>query len=161
VRPAAADLRLDTGDTLVGTVLGTPAYMAPEQLAGERAGPAADIYALGCILYEVVAGAPLHTQRGEAVTQPPARPSAHRADAPPALDAIGERATTVEPDARLGSARALGDAVQAYLDGDRDVAARVDLARHHIAEARAALAAGDDEAHRATAMRAAGRALAL
>jgi eukaryotic-like serine/threonine-protein kinase len=163
VQPAAADLRLDTGDTLVGTVLGTPAYMAPEQLAGERAGPAADIYALGCILYEIVAGAPLHTQRsvGEALLQPPARPSAQRPDAPPELDAICERATTVDLAARLGSARALGDAVQAYLDGDRDVAARVDLALRHIAAARAALAAGDDEAHRATAMRAAGRALAL
>ena len=163
VRPAAADLRLDTGDTLVGTVLGTPAYMAPEQLAGERAGPAADIYALGCILYEIVAGVPLHTQRsvGEALIQPPARLSAQRPDAPPELDAICERATTVAPDARLDSARALGDAVQAYLDGDRDVAARVELARRHIAEARAALAAGDDEARRATAMRAAGRALAL
>jgi eukaryotic-like serine/threonine-protein kinase len=162
-RPAAADLRLDTGDTLVGTVLGTPAYMAPEQLAGERAGPAADIYALGCILYEIVAGVPLHAQRGagEALTQPPARPSAHRPDAPPELDAICERATTGAPAARLGSARALGDAVQAYLDGDRDVAARVDLARRHIAEARAALAAGDDEGRRAAAMRAAGRALAL
>src|SRR5215468_10442868 len=161
--PAAADLRLDTGDTLVGTVLGTPGYMAPEQLAGERAGPAADIYALGCILYEIVAGVPLHTQRnvGEALTQRPARPSTQRPDAPPELDAICERATTVDLDARLGSARALGDAVQAYLDGDRDVAARVDLARRHIAEARAALAAGDDEARRATAMRAAGRALAL
>ena len=163
LRPAAADLRLDTGDTLVGTILGTPAYMAPEQLAGERAGPAADIYALGCILYEIVAGVPLHTQRsvGEALTAPPARPSAQRPDAPPELDAACERATTVDPAARFGSARALGDAVQAYLDGDRDVAARVDLARRHIAEARAALAAGEDEAHRRTAMRAAGRALAL
>jgi serine/threonine-protein kinase len=163
VQPAAADLRLDTGDTLVGTVLGTPAYMAPEQLAGERAGPAADLYALGCILFEIVAGSPLHTQRsvGEALTQPPARPSARRPDAPPELDAICERATAIDPEARLGSARALGDAVQAYLDGDRDVAARVDLARRHIAEARAALAAGEDEAHRASAMRAAGRALAL
>jgi hypothetical protein len=163
VQPAAADLRLDTGDTLVGTVLGTPAYMAPEQLAGERAGPAADIYALGCMLYEIVAGVPLHTQRsvGQALTQAPARPSTQRPDAPPELDAVCERATTIDPAARLGSARALGDAVQAYLDGDRDVAARADLARRHIAEARAALATGDDEAHRATAMRAAGRALAL
>jgi len=162
-RPAAADLRLDTGDTLVGTVLGTPAYMAPEQLAGDRAGPAADVYALGCMLYEIVAGVPLHTQRsvGEAVIQPAARPSARRPDAPPELDAICERATTADPAARLASARALGDAVQAYLDGDRDIAARVELARRHIAEARAALAAGEDEAQRATAMRAAGRALAL
>ena len=61
-RPFAADLTLETGDTLIGTVLGTPAYMAPEQLAGDRAGPAADIYALGCILYEITAGVALHAQ---------------------------------------------------------------------------------------------------
>jgi serine/threonine protein kinase len=163
-RPFAADLRLDTGDTLVGTVLGTPAYMAPEQLAGDRAGPAADIYALGCILYEITAGVPLHAQArsvGEALLQPAARPSQLRPDAPPELDAICERATHVDPAARFGSARALGDAVQAFLDGDRDVAARVALAKQHIAEARAALADSETEQQRRTAMRAAGRALAL
>jgi serine/threonine-protein kinase len=163
-RPFAADLKLDTGDTLVGTVLGTPAYMAPEQLAGDRAGPAADIYALGCILYEIAAGVALHAQGrsiGAALTQPAALPSQHRPDAPPELDAICERATYIDPAARYGSARALGDAVQAFLDGDRDIAARVALARVHIAEARAALAGGEDESHRRDAMRAAGRALAL
>jgi eukaryotic-like serine/threonine-protein kinase len=162
-RPLAAGLKLDTGDTLVGTVLGTPAYMAPEQLAGDRAGPAADIYALGCILFEIVAGVALHAHgrnAGEA-PQPVARPSKHRPDAPPELDAICERATHVDPEARFGSARALGDAVQAFLDGDRDVAARVALARQHIALARAALAGGETERERRTAMRAAGRALAL
>ena len=162
--PLAADLKLDTGDTLVGTVLGTPGYMAPEQLVGDRVGPAADIYALGCILYEIVAGVALHAH-GRSVAaplaQPVARPSAQRPDAPPELDAICERATRVDPEERFGSARALGSAVQAFLDGDRDVAARVALARQHIAEARAALADGDDEDHRRTAMRAAGRALAL
>ncbi len=39
-----------------GTVLGTPAYMAPEQLRGEEVGPAADIYALGLVLFEMVTG---------------------------------------------------------------------------------------------------------
>jgi serine/threonine-protein kinase len=163
-RPFATGLQLDTGDTLVGTVLGTPAYMAPEQLAGDRAGPAADIYALGCILYEIIAGVGLHAQArtvGDAQRHPVARPSGHRADAPPELDAICERATHVDPEARFGSARALGDAVQAFLDGDRDVAARVALARLHIAEARAALAGVESEHQRRTAMRAAGRALAL
>jgi len=162
--PLAADLKLDTGDTLVGTVLGTPGYMAPEQLVGDRVGPAADIYALGCILYEIVAGVALHA-KGRSVAaplaQPVARPSAQRPDAPPELDAICERATRVDPEERFGSARALGSAVQAFLDGDRDVAARVALARQHIAEARAALADGEDEDHRRAAMRAAGRALAL
>jgi serine/threonine-protein kinase len=162
-RPFAADLKLETGDTLVGTVLGTPAYMAPEQLAGDRAGPAADIYTLGCILYEITAGVALHGNARNLGDGPPpiARPSRRRPDAPPELDAICERATHVDPDARFGSARALADAVQAFLDGDRDIAARVALAKLHIAEARAALAGGEREPERRAAMRAAGRALAL
>jgi len=163
-RSFASGLTLETGDTLIGTVLGTPAYMAPEQLAGDRAGPAADIYALGCILYEITAGVALHAQGrrlGEARPQAVARPSQHRPDAPPELDAICERATHADPEARFGSARALGDAVQAFLDGDRDIAARVALAKLHIAEARAALGDGESEPARRAAMRAAGRALAL
>ena len=158
------DLKLDTGDTQVGTVLGTPMYMAPEQLAGGRAGPAADIYALGCILFEILAGEPLH-ERARSAAAPrddlDARPSARRADVPPELDAICARAAAAEPAARFASARALGDAVQAFLDGDRDVAVRRELARHHLDEARAALARGDAEADRREAMAAAGRALAL
>ncbi len=161
---ASPDLRLATGETRAGTVLGTPAYMAPEQLGGERAGRAADLYALGCILYEIVAGSPLHaTKRTVATALAPvdARPSRVRADAPPELDQVCAKATLVDPQERLASARALGAAVQAYLDGDRDVAVRQQLARDHLVEARAALAEGDHEHCRRAAMRAAGRALAL
>jgi hypothetical protein len=145
-------------------VLGTPAYMAPEQLAGDRAGPAADIYALGCILFEIAADEPLHPRTravGQAMTNIDARPSVRRADSPPELDAICATATALDKDARFGHARTLGDAVQAFLDGDRDVAVRKELALSHIADARAAIARGDDEDNRRAAMRAAGRALAL
>src|SRR5262249_40048940 len=113
---------------------------------------------------EITAGVALHAQGrklGEAPAQPVAQPSRHRPDAPPELDAICERATHADPDARFGSARALGDAVQAFLDRHRDIAARVALAKQHIAEARAALAGGESEAARRAAMRAAGHALAL
>jgi serine/threonine-protein kinase len=163
-RTSAHDLALDSGDTRVGTLLGTPPYMAPEQLAGERAGPAADTYALGCILHEIAAGEPLHAGTrpvAEAFRPVDARPSQKRPDSPPELDAICARATAIAPADRYPSARALGDAVQAFLDGDRDVTARRDLVRRHLAEAREALARGDAEAHRRDAMRAAGRALAL
>lgn len=44
--------------TAPGTVVGTPIYMAPEQLEGTQAGPPADLYALGVMLYHMLAGAP-------------------------------------------------------------------------------------------------------
>ena len=43
--------------TQVGSVLGTAAYLAPEQAAGEQAGPAADLYALGVVTYQLLRGA--------------------------------------------------------------------------------------------------------
>jgi non-specific serine/threonine protein kinase len=47
-----------TGLSGAGTLLGTPAYMSPERVRGEPAGPAADLWAFGCLLYECLAGAP-------------------------------------------------------------------------------------------------------
>jgi len=53
--------RMISGETLAsltasGVMVGTPAYMAPEQIEGSDVGPAADIYALGCVMYEMVTG---------------------------------------------------------------------------------------------------------
>ncbi|MEO7555076.1 MAG: serine/threonine-protein kinase [Acidimicrobiales bacterium] len=45
-----------TGITVAGTVIGTPTYLAPEQVRGERVGPPADVYALGLVLLEAVTG---------------------------------------------------------------------------------------------------------
>ncbi|MEA2394630.1 MAG: eukaryotic-like serine/threonine-protein kinase, partial [Solirubrobacteraceae bacterium] len=46
----------ESGITQVGSVLGTAAYLAPEQAAGERAGPPADLYALGVVTYQLLSG---------------------------------------------------------------------------------------------------------
>jgi hypothetical protein len=152
--------------TLPGTVVGTPGYMSPEQV---RSDPdidgRADVYALGCLLFEILAGSMLHPTgkpgMASATAGIDARPSARTPDRviAPELDELCVQATMIEPDKRIQRARELGDRVQRYLDGDRDVAARQKLAAEHLARANAAFAAGDD--HLSTAMREAASALAL
>jgi eukaryotic-like serine/threonine-protein kinase len=150
--------------TGAGAILGTPGYMSPEQMEGEAIDSRADVYALGCILFEILAGEPLW--RAPVLLTPQttdARPSqrAPDRDVPPELDALCVEATANDRDQRLPSARVLAERIERYLDGDRDVAARKQVAAEHLAAARTAVSAGDGEAERATAMREAGRALAL
>jgi eukaryotic-like serine/threonine-protein kinase len=167
--PVVADIAPgDTtpGATAVGAILGTPGYIAPELLRGERVDGRADVYALGCILFELLSGESL-LPRGraalvEALGDVDARPS-HRSggrDVPPELDALCVATTASAPDARP-TARALAERIESYLDGDRDLALRKAVAARHSVVAREALAAGDSEAGRATAMREAGRAIAI
>ena len=146
-------------------VLGTPGYMAPEQVCSEQLDGRADVYALGCVLFEILAGRRLHPSglagMTSAVAGVTASPSAYRGDLAPELDELCRRATAVDRAERIGSARALGEAVQRYLDGDRDLAKRRELARHHLALARRASDLAIGEGSASVAMREAGRALAL
>jgi eukaryotic-like serine/threonine-protein kinase len=162
---AATAIESLDGDTQVGMVLGTPGYMSPEQAHGQPVEPAADIYALGAILFEILAGAPLHP-RGEAALVTtiaggpvsPARRCPERTIAPE-LDAVCVLALSDRAEDRP-RARELADQVQRYLDGDRDVGQRRALAAGQLELARAAVASGEP-ARRGEAMAAAGRALAL
>jgi serine/threonine-protein kinase len=151
--------------TKAGTAIGTPGYMSPEQVRGGDIDGRADIYTLGCLLYEILAGEPLHP-RGfhgleSAVKGLDARPSQRGHGVPPELDALCVAATHMERDQRIATARELGESVQRYLDGDRDIALRRQLARDHLARARAAFATDDGETQRPLAMREAAAALAL
>jgi len=109
--------------TVEGGILGTPQSMAPEQLRGEEVDTRCDVFALGTILYELVAGVPPHDLAGKpapvavrmlAETDPPP-PSARRAGVAPELDWICARAMARERDERYASAAALGDDVGRFL----------------------------------------------
>ena len=164
--------RISTGDiatlddgTKTGALLGTPGYMSPEQLRGQRATTAADIYSLGAILFEILAGESLH-RKGEAgigttLSDPQVAPRTRRPDRDiaPELDQLCFEALAEDPTERP-TARQLADRMQAYLDGDRDLARRRELALEQIAAAKAALATKTPDA-RAIAMRHAGYALSL
>ncbi len=163
--PTQTDIdTLDEG-TQTGAMLGTPGYMAPEQIKGLPATQTADVYALGAILFEILAGESLHPRGGAAISStlssPQDAPARRRADrpVPPELDATCFAALAEEPEERP-TARQLADRVQAYLDGDRDVERRRKLAAEQLSLAHAAIESGSDDA-RATAIRRAGRALAL
>jgi hypothetical protein len=108
--------------TKTGTLVGSIPYMAPEQLQGKKAGPAADIFALGAILHELVTGSPPH--QGDSVYEVHARIE-HRqrapvnvlVGAPDALEAVIARALALEPGARQGSAGELARELDALAPG--------------------------------------------
>jgi serine/threonine protein kinase len=152
------------GATQAGALLGTPGYMAPEQARGEPVGTSADVYALGCMLFEILAGEPLHPRGtheaiARTISEPTESPAARHPELaiPPELDAACLAALAADPEHRP-TARALGERVQAYLDGDRDLERRREIAALELEAARRELTAPDA---RAEAIRRAGRALAL
>jgi eukaryotic-like serine/threonine-protein kinase len=99
--------------TKQGTVLGTAAYLAPEQAAGETVGPAADIYSLGAVLYELLTGQPPYhfhslAELGELQSRgviPPPRDL--EPSIPPPIEAAVMRALAREPRFRPSSAAEL------------------------------------------------------
>ena len=105
-----------TGD---GSVKGKLAYMAPEQLHGERVDRRADVYAVGAVLWEALTGRRLFEGAPDAVigkrmlAEAPAPPGAIVPAVPPELDAIVLRALAPEPERRFGSARQMALALEA------------------------------------------------
>ena len=156
--------------TQVGAAIGTPGYMPPEQVRGEVDLDArADVYALGCVLFEILSAQMLHPSGkaglASAIAGGDTRPSSRTPwrEVPPELDKLCAAATAPDRDDRLPTARALGDGVVRYLDGDRDLALRRQLGREHLERARAAFEAlsKGDEPQRTVAMRESASALAL
>lgn len=109
--------------TQAGHFVGTPDYMPPEQIKGERADAHADVYALGCLLFHALTGRPPYDRDTEVakmfaqVHDPP--PSVVEAvpGTPVGLDAVITRALAKDPDQRYPSAGDLGRASRAALTG--------------------------------------------
>jgi eukaryotic-like serine/threonine-protein kinase len=116
--------------TQVGSVLGTAAYLAPEQARGEEAGPAADLYALGVVAYQLISGR-LPYEAGSLTElalkqqrEAPVRLDALVAAVTPELAAAVARALALNPSERFASAREMADAVLDGVHGTMRDAAR-------------------------------------
>lgn len=107
--------------TVSGNIVGTPDAMAPEQVSGEAAGPFTDVWALGVVLYEMLAGTPPFHRDGAIATfksileDEPASLRLGRPDVPEELDRIVLAALEKEPSRRTATAAALREALAAVL----------------------------------------------
>ena len=105
-----AETELATSLTMDGTLMGTPPYMAPEQIRGEEADKRADIWAFGCVLYEMSTGHRTFTGGTVAVVfqgilgRNPPPPSSVNPNLPPGVDSIVARALEKDPKLRYQTA---------------------------------------------------------
>jgi serine/threonine protein kinase len=111
--------------TEAGTLLGTAAYISPEQARGERATPASDVYSFGVILYQMLTGrlpfearSPLELAALHESADPPPV-SSLRSDAPAALERVATAALAKRPEERPQD----GSALLAALQGESETAA--------------------------------------
>lgn len=104
--------------TATGAVFGTPYYMAPEQLLGEKADQRADLYAAGGVLYELLTGdrpfsGSMATVMAKVLKEQPTPPSQISVTLSPAFDALVARALAKRPDERFQTAEEFREALRA------------------------------------------------
>jgi eukaryotic-like serine/threonine-protein kinase len=121
--------------TAEGTMVGTVAYMPPEQGVGRGSDARSDIYSLGALLYELLCGIPPFVGESAAavvsqhVSTAPVAPSGHRSEVPAALDQLLLKMLAKSPEARPQNAAEVRDALGLIAD----VVAGGDTATHDVA----------------------------
>lgn len=107
------------GLTAEGAMVGTVAYMSPEQALGRAATPRSDVYSLGALMYELLCGVPPFGGEDAAVvisqhaTRAPVRPTWHRGDVPRALENLVLRLLAKSPEERPKSATEVREGLEA------------------------------------------------
>ena len=108
-----ARMQTDVTAPQTSSVIGTPTYLSPEQAQGQAVDARSDIYSLGCVLYELLAGRPPFTGDTpvaiayKQVNETPVPPSAHNPDVPPRLDAVVMKCLAKNPANRYQTAEEL------------------------------------------------------
>lgn len=166
---------VNAAKTASGAIIGTPGYMAPEQILGQsgEVNAQTDVFALGAMLFECITHEPMfatgetpevlsRTLKGEGRSATKRFPDKL---VPEAIDAVCQRATSPYPEKRYASARHISEEIEAYLSGDLDAERRRALAKKHALSAREAagraLQPNGSIEDRQSALREVGRSLAL
>jgi serine/threonine-protein kinase len=107
--------------TQAGTVLGTPAYMSPEQFMGQTVDKRTDIYSAGVMFYQLLTGerpfdGSMSAIMHKALNTEPPKPSDLSVTAPSSLDAVVARAMAKRPEGRFDSAASFAAAMKAALE---------------------------------------------
>jgi tRNA A-37 threonylcarbamoyl transferase component Bud32/tetratricopeptide (TPR) repeat protein len=136
----AVDVSRDDQMTATGIALGTTAYMSPEQALGEHVDARADVWALGCVMYEMLAGKPPFGRGGRevltrAITGKPDSLKDARPDVPEQIEQVVATALSRNPADRFENGAQMAAALDAYRTGSGEARRRPSMRRVGLAAA--------------------------